>query len=141
MRKSGSFLLGMALLLSPVLSFGQEGQGEREGHQGQSQEGQRDRAAGRLNQMAAQLNLTDAQKEQIKPILKDQADKLRALRSDTSLSHEDMRSKAKEINEAAVHQIRPLLNPDQQKKYDEMRSQMKDEAKEQMQKHKDEHPD
>jgi len=117
MRSSLRWLMAWALLIGATLSFGQSAS--------------QPSAADRLKQMAAELNLTDAQKEQIQPVLQDQIQKMQALKADTSLSRRERLSRAKAINDNAVQQIRPLLNAEQQKKYDEMREQMKEQAKNQ----------
>ncbi|HVZ17050.1 MAG TPA: hypothetical protein VG897_08030 [Terriglobales bacterium] len=118
MRSSPKFLIAIALLLCAGVSL--------------AQDASQASAGDRLKRMADELNLTDAQKEKIKPILEDEVQKLQALRADTSQSRREKFSKAKEINKNAVGQIRPLLNPDQQKKYDEMRKEMKQNAREKM---------
>jgi len=75
-----------------------------------------------LDRLAQQLNLTDDQKAKIKPILEDQAKQFQTLRDDTSVSPEDRRSQFMQIRENTSKKIRAVLDPDQQKKYDEMES-------------------
>ena len=58
------------------------------------------------------------------------------LRSDSSLSQDDRRSKMMDIHKASNDQIRALLNSDQQKKWDEMQS-----RREQWQEHRGDGPD
>ncbi len=67
----------------------------------------------RLQHMAQQLNLTDNQKAQIRPILQDEAQQIKALRSDTSLTHPQLRAKVQEIRQATRAKIEPLLTPEQ----------------------------
>jgi hypothetical protein len=97
-----------------------QGQGPGQGH------GQWGRPGGRwmdpdaqLDHLSKDLKLTDDQKAKIKPILEDQAKKLQALHQNSSLAPEDMHAKFHEIRQNTVKQIRPLLNADQQKKYDD----------------------
>lgn len=66
------------------------------------------------------LNLTDDQKSQVKTILEDRAQKMRSVRSDTSLSPEDRRSKMGSIFEETNSKIRTLLNDEQKQKFDQM---------------------
>lgn len=66
------------------------------------------------------LKLTDDQKEKVKPILKDQAEKMKALRDDTSVSAEDKRPKMKEIREATDAKLKPILTDDQFAQYKKM---------------------
>ena len=115
----GSKLL-FALLISVLLAsfaFAQDSSSQNQSN-----------AADRLQKMAQELNLTDAQKEKIKPIVEDEAKQLQALRDDSSLSRRQKMSKFKAIHSQSASQIRPLLTPDQQKKLD----QMKEETKQQM---------
>lgn len=78
----------------------------------------------RLDRLAKDLNLTDDQKAKIKPILEKEADQMKALREDTSMSREDRRSKFMDVQQKSYEGIKAVLNPDQQKKYDEMRERM-----------------
>lgn len=66
-----------------------------------------------IDQIAKNLNLTEDQKAQFKAALEDQQTKMKALRSDTSLSQEDKKAKAKEIREATQAKIKAILTPEQ----------------------------
>ncbi len=66
-----------------------------------------------LDQIAKELDLTDTQKAKFKTIMEDQQTKMKALRTDTSLSQEDKRAKAKELRADTQAQIKALLTPDQ----------------------------
>src|SRR5260221_10192991 len=57
------------------------------------------RGAPNLDMLAKQLELTDEQKTKIKPILEEQAKKIKDLRADISLSQEDRRAKMKAIRD------------------------------------------
>ncbi len=76
----------------------------------------------RLQRMSQQLNLSEAQQQQIKPILENESKQMQALRDDTSLSQDDRRSKMMQIRQESASQIKPILNADQQKQFDEMMS-------------------
>jgi periplasmic protein CpxP/Spy len=75
-----------------------------------------------LEHLTKELSLTDDQQAKIKPILEEHMKQANEARQDTSASREDRRAKMKQIHEDMVSQIRPILNPDQQKKADEMMS-------------------
>ncbi len=75
-----------------------------------------------LKRLAADLNLTDDQKDKIKPILEDRHEKMQKLFTDDSISPEDKRAKAREIFEASNKKIRDVLNDDQKKKFDELQA-------------------
>lgn len=72
--------------------------------------------------LAKRLNLNSDQQSKVEDILKSQQSQMEGLRSDTSLSKEDRHSKMMEIHKTSTDQIRGLLDPDQQKKWDEMQS-------------------
>ncbi len=78
----------------------------------------------RLDRLSKELKLTDDQKEKIKPILQNESDQMKSLRDDTSMSREDRRAKVMDLRQKTDEGIKAVLNPDQQKKYDEMRSRM-----------------
>lgn len=66
-----------------------------------------------MEKVFEQLKLTDDQKEKVKPIFKDQADKMKALRDDTSLTPQDRRPKMKEIRDATNAKLKPILTDEQ----------------------------
>jgi len=63
--------------------------------------------------MFTAIKATDAQKEQLKPILKERTEQMRAMRQDTALSPEDKKTKRKEIFEAADAKVKAVLSPEQ----------------------------
>jgi periplasmic protein CpxP/Spy len=56
-------------------------------------------------------------------ISKSEQSQMESLHSDTSLSQQDRHSKMMDIHKTSSDQVRALLNPDQQKKYDAMLNQ------------------
>jgi len=78
--------------------------------------------AKRVAMLAKQLNLSKDQQSKVQDILKAQQSQMESLRADSSVSHEDRRSKMMELHKSTNDQIRGLLDPDQQKKWDEMQS-------------------
>lgn len=74
-------------------------------------------AQDRLQQMSEQLNLTAEQKEKIKPILQEEAEKMKAIRGDTSLTPEQKREKAKELRTELANKLKPILTPEQFQKW------------------------
>ena len=84
------------------------------------------RAAGgqdQLKRITEELKLTDEQAAKLKPILKEEIDKLRALRQDTSLSRQDRAAKTKEIRDAVTGKVKPILTADQVEKWNKFREQ------------------
>ncbi|MGB8768246.1 MAG: hypothetical protein WCC92_01420 [Candidatus Korobacteraceae bacterium] len=96
--------------------MGQEQGGGQWGH------GQPMTADQRLQHMTKQLNLSDAQQQQIKPILENEEKQMQALHQDSSLSQQESRSKMMQIRQSSSEQIKPILNADQQQKYEQMMS-------------------
>jgi periplasmic protein CpxP/Spy len=78
------------------------------------------RAAEHMKQMAAELGLTDVQKTQVKTLMQAQRDKLEALRDDESLNRREKMKKMRAMREDTQKQIRALLTPEQQAKFDAM---------------------
>src|SRR5215469_533372 len=69
-----------------------------------------------------QLNLNSDQQSKVEDILKSEQSQIEGVHSDTSLSKEDRRSKMMDIHKSSSDQIRGLLDPEQQKKWDEMQA-------------------
>jgi periplasmic protein CpxP/Spy len=78
--------------------------------------------AKRAEMLGKQLNLNSDQQGKVLDIFKSEQSQMESLRSDTSLSQEDRRSKMMDIHKTSNDQVRALLTPDQQKKFDEMQS-------------------
>ena len=72
----------------------------------------------RLKFLTEKLTLTAAEQTQIKAIWANDMVQMKALRADTSLSHEDMRAKRMEIMAASHTQVRAVLTPAQQQIFD-----------------------
>jgi protein CpxP len=73
-----------------------------------------------LKKLSDQVNLTDDQKAKILPILQAQADQMKALRDDTSLSDDDKHDKMHAITQSTRKQIGDLLTPEQKEKFKAM---------------------
>ena len=74
-----------------------------------------------LQELSEKLNLTDEQKAAIKPILATEANEIKAVHQDGSLSTEQKQAKIKEIRDNSREKINALLTPEQQKKFAEMK--------------------
>ena len=86
----------------------------------------------KLQDIAAQLGLTEEQKAMIAPILQQQAAELRLLKEDAAAKRLERARRLREINQKAAGQIRPLLTPEQQRKYDELRAAAREEFKQKL---------
>ncbi len=67
-----------------------------------------------LGWLSDKLELTDAQKSKIQPLLEDEHKQLTALRENTSLSREERQAKFKQIHTSTYDQINPILTEQQQ---------------------------
>jgi periplasmic protein CpxP/Spy len=76
----------------------------------------------RTDMLTKQLKLSSDQQAKVLDILKSEQSQMESLRSDSSMSQEDRRSKMMEIHKATNEQIRGLLDPGQQKKWDKMQA-------------------
>ncbi len=76
----------------------------------------------RTEMLTKQLKLTSDQQPKVLDILKSAQSQMQSLRSDSSVSQDDRRSKMMEIHKTSDDQIRALLDPNQQKKWDAMQS-------------------
>lgn len=76
----------------------------------------------RLQNMTKTLNLSDEQQQKIKPLLDSESQQMQSLRSDTTMSQQDRRSKMMDIRQKTDDQIKGVLNPDQQQKWQEMQN-------------------
>jgi Spy/CpxP family protein refolding chaperone len=75
----------------------------------------------KLQQISTELNLTDAQKTQLKPILQSEVQQLQAVKNDTSLSSDQKQAKANDIRQSYKSQMSNILTPEQQKKWASMK--------------------
>ena len=91
-----------------------------------------------LQMLSENLNLTDDQKTKLKPILEDQAQQIKAVHNDTSLSQEQKRAKIKSLHESFHDQINAMLTPEQQVKFKQLRQEHM-EKHEGMKEHKMDH--
>ena len=76
--------------------------------------------------LSKELNLTDEQKEKVKPILDEQTKQMHAAQEDTSLTQEQKRDKMKQIHQTTHSQINEILAPEQQKKFAALKEQQKE---------------
>lgn len=79
--------------------------------------------AERLAKIKEDLKLTDEQITKLKPLLQEEAKKVRALRDDTSLSPQDRRAKMREIREASAPKLKEILTKEQYEQWVKLRTQ------------------
>lgn len=79
----------------------------------------------RLAYMSKQLNLTQEQQSQIKPIFQKQHQAAKAIKQDTSLTQEQKKEKMKALRQETMAQVNPILTPEQQQQWQQLREQAK----------------
>lgn len=115
-------LLGAALSL-PVAGFAQSDKPERSDRAPRHE--MRERMA---QKMAEKLNLTDAQKQQMKALREQHKAAMDKLQAEGKEAREQFRDKAQALQKQFRDQRRALLTPEQLKIADEMEAKMKDRA-------------
>ena len=74
--------------------------------------------ADELRRFAADLNLSQQQKDQLRPILEDQLSQTQAVRNDTTLSKSEKGAKIVSIRAAERSKVATVLSPEQMTKWD-----------------------
>ena len=87
----------------------------------------------RLQQMSEVLKLTDEQKEKLKPIFKEEMEKLKALREDTNVPQEEKRPKMRAIMDDSFAKIKPILTVEQVVKWEDFRAEAQKKRKQKQQ--------
>jgi Spy/CpxP family protein refolding chaperone len=78
--------------------------------------------AQRTQHLTKQLKLTSDQQTKVQDILTTEKTQMESLHQDTSTAPQDRRAKMMDIRKTSDTQIRALLDPTQQKKWDEMQT-------------------
>jgi Spy/CpxP family protein refolding chaperone len=74
-----------------------------------------------IEQLTTELKLTDEQKPKVEAALKEFQTKSRELRTDTSLSQEDRRTKTTALRDDLNKKMKEILTPEQLEKYQALR--------------------
>jgi protein CpxP len=78
--------------------------------------------ARRSERLSKKLNLNADQQAKVQDIFKSEQSQMQSLRSESSLSQQDRRAKMMDIHKSSSDQVRAVLNPDQQKKWDDIQA-------------------
>lgn len=81
-----------------------------------------DSAEKRLKRMSKRLNLTDEQKEKLRPILADEEKQATAVDADTTLNQQQRHKKMREIRLNSRSQMDSILTPEQKEQMPKMRA-------------------
>ncbi len=84
-----------------------------------------------LDKMAKELNLTDAQKAQIKPILESEKSQIKSVRADKSLTKDQQKQKLVAIMKDSRAQILPILTPAQREQLKDIRAKAREKREKQ----------
>ena len=126
MRKywlQGSVTICSLALAMTLCATSLSAQSNMSGQNGMAAQGNMAEAAQKLEKMSQQLQLTPQQKQQIRPILMEEAPQLKALKNDTSLGPMQKAMKMREIGQATDAKLKPILNPEQYQKWEMIRTQ------------------
>ncbi len=85
----------------------------------------------RFERMSKQLNLTADQQAKIKPLLEQERTQAQDLKSQ-KLTVDERREKMKSIHENTMSEVRGILTPEQQTKFDAMQQRMKERRQQHM---------
>ena len=77
------------------------------------------------NQFSITLELTEQQRQQVVPILEQELKQLGALKKDATLSAVRKVERLREIANSFDEKLKPLINPEQQQKFQELREQLR----------------
>jgi Spy/CpxP family protein refolding chaperone len=91
--------------------------------------GERGEAKAKMDEAIKELNLSPEQEAKWKEIGKQERAVAEGIRKDTALSPDEKRAKMREANKPFADQRRALLNPEQQKKFDDMRAKAREHGK------------
>jgi hypothetical protein len=89
--------------------------------------------AAKLEKMSAALQLTPAQKEQMRPIVMEEAMQMKEVKGNTSLPPMQKAMKMHQIADAADAKVKPVLNAGQYQKWEAMRAQERQQMMQKMQ--------
>jgi len=89
-------------------------------------------AFGELRWLSQQLNLTEEQKEKLRPIVMEEGEQLRVARLDEHVPLDQKRAKMMEIRQSFRPKIAAVLTPEQQEKWKKMQEAAQQKRQDQM---------
>ncbi len=116
MSKLGKLLIA-ALLLAGFTAFAQDSSQPAPATPGPKRHPMAaDRAAHRLMRLSKHLNLTDDQKEKLRPILQEEVQQMKGVQGDASTTPQQKRKQMREIRMSSRSQMAAILTPEQKEK-------------------------
>jgi len=89
-------------------------------------------AMAKLEKMAAELQLTPQQKKQMAPIMMEEAQKMKAIKSNTSLGPLEKAMQMKQVGTDMDAKVQPILSPQQYQQFQQIREQERQQMIEKM---------
>jgi Spy/CpxP family protein refolding chaperone len=124
--KSAALFFAVALFFAfSVTTRAQDVGTQQSNPQAQTESGMHHQRGNQLEWLSKELNLTDEQKAQVKPILEDQSKQMKTTREETTLTDEQKHEKMKQIHHSTNAKINEILTPEQKKKFDQLQDQQK----------------
>jgi Spy/CpxP family protein refolding chaperone len=80
----------------------------------------------RFQDIAAQLQLTEQQKQQLKAVLRDEAQNLKNLRAETGVAKRQRHAQLTQIRQDLAARIKAILTPEQYTKWQTLRGALRD---------------
>lgn len=80
-------------------------------------------AIAKIEKMSAELQLTPQQKKQMMPIMMEEAKKMKAIKTNTSLGPLEKVMQLKQVGTDMDAKVQPILNPQQYQKFEQIRQQ------------------
>jgi protein CpxP len=125
MLKHSLLALSLAGLIYAAPAFAQNAAPDQSAPNAQQQQwhghGEMDPAK-HAEMLTKKLNLTPDQQTKVQEIFKSEQSQMQSMHGDSSMSRDDRHSKMMEIHKASGDQVRAILDPTQQKKWDEMQA-------------------
>jgi Spy/CpxP family protein refolding chaperone len=110
-------VLGGLLACCPVATQGAKLAGPAGGKSAAAKE--------RFQDIAARLQLTDEQKQQLKPILREEAQKLKSLWAETGVAKRQMHGQLNQIRQDFTARVKAILTPEQFAKWQTLRGELR----------------
>jgi len=122
-------IIASALLLNAQDPYGQGATGGQGAMGGQPNKAE---IAAKLEKISTELQLSPAQKQQMLPILKEEAPKIQAVKSNSSLGPLQKGMQLRQIGQATDAKVQPILSPEQYQKWQAMRAQEREQMMQKM---------
>jgi hypothetical protein len=123
-------IVAITLLLSAQDPYG--GQSAMGGQGAMGGQPNKAEIAAKLEKISTELQLSPAQKQQMLPILKEEAPKIQAIKNNSSLGPLQKGMQLRQIGEATDAKVQPILSPEQYQKWQAMRTQEREQMMQKM---------